>query len=271
MTIKLISLDFDGTLLNNSSRLTPHTIDVLRKLSDRGILIFPNTGRGIEVLRPLIDELSFVEYFAGLNGGTVYHRDTVIDAHELPHDTAVRIAEVFERLGVFYFVVVDGYYFDRNGKRKQIHPAIPLSFQDEYTDYIRDHSLYDFVKACTRRIYKIVALFDEDAYGKVLLEELKDIEGIRANPSRHGNLEVNAASAGKGKAVEFMRDLFGLKNEEILSIGDNDNDIGMMLEGAVNVCLSNGTEGLKKVCTHVTDLDNDHDGAADFLEKYFDL
>ncbi len=68
-----------------------------------------------------------------------------------------------------------------------------------------------------------------------------------------------------------MKDLLGLSNGEIMSIGDNDNDIGMMLEGAVNVCLSNGTEGLKKVCAYVTDLDNDHDGTADFLEKYFDL
>ena len=270
MAVKLISLDLDGTLFNDESKLTPHTVEVLGCLSKQGIIIFPNTGRGIEVLKEYIDEMPFVEYYAGLNGGTVYHNDTIIDSHELPKETAIAIAEIMERTGVTYFVVVDGYYFDKNGKRRYAS-AIPMDFRDEYTDYIRKNSLFEFVKTCPRKIYKIVALFDDDRYADILKEELRNIEGIQANSSRHANLEINASDAGKGKTLEFMRDLLGISNEEIMSFGDNDNDIGMMLEGSVNVCLLNSTEDLKKVCTHITDLDNDHDGVADFLEKYFDL
>lgn len=269
--IRLISIDFDGTLLDDSSRLTGYTKEVLRKIAEKGVIIYPNTGRGIEVLYSLIQEMPFVEYFSAMNGAMIYKGEEVISRNPLPRDTAVKTAEVIEDLGLRYFVVGDGFYFDEDGMRKMRKGAIYRPFLEEDTAYIRQRGLLSFIEKSSHDICKIVALFEDNSRREILKERLSAIEGIDCRSSHTFNLEINSSKAGKGFAVDFLMDLLDVKEEEVLSIGDNDNDIPMMKTRGVKVVLKNGTEGLKKICDHITDLDNGHDGAADFLKHYFDI
>ena len=43
--IKLLAIDMDGTCLDQRSRMTDRTLDVLRKAAKAGITVVPCTGR----------------------------------------------------------------------------------------------------------------------------------------------------------------------------------------------------------------------------------
>lgn len=50
-----------------------------------------------------------------------------------------------------------------------------------------------------------------------------------------------------------MQNYWGIKEEETLTIGDQNNDIALLKAGGIRVAMGNATEELKKVATHTTD------------------
>jgi len=83
-----------------------------------------------------------------------------------------------------------------------------------------------------------------------LLEKYPDLE-IRG--SWHSNIEVGPAGCQKGEAIRMLSRLFGVPVENIMALGDNENDIPMLQAAGLGVCMSNGTDGAKAASAHVVD------------------
>ena len=66
-------------------------------------------------------------------------------------------------------------------------------------------------------------------------------------------LEFSNKEASKYCAVKFLQNYWGIKEEETLTIGDQNNDIALLKAGGIRVAMGNATEELKKVATHTTD------------------
>ena len=64
-----------------------------------------------------------------------------------------------------------------------------------------------------------------------------------------------------------MKDL-GINREYVVAIGDSDNDLEMLKMAGVSVAMGNAAAHITEAAVYVTE-DNDHDGAAAFLEKFF--
>jgi Cof subfamily protein (haloacid dehalogenase superfamily) len=79
--------------------------------------------------------------------------------------------------------------------------------------------------------------------------------------------EISNSEAKKSCAVEFLQNYWGLKKEEILTIGDQNNDIELLKAGGVSVAMGNATDELKKYADYVTDS-VDNDGFVKAIEKY---
>ena len=56
-------------------------------------------------------------------------------------------------------------------------------------------------------------------------------------------------------------------DEEVLTIGDQDNDIELLKAGGIRVAMGNGTEGVKKEADFITDT-VDNDGFVKAMEKF---
>lgn len=64
-----------------------------------------------------------------------------------------------------------------------------------------------------------------------------------------------------------MAKQWGIKKEEILTIGDQDNDIELLKAGGTAVAMGNATEELKKYADYITDS-VENDGFAHAMEKF---
>ena len=71
----------------------------------------------------------------------------------------------------------------------------------------------------------------------------------------------------KSLSVEFLRNYWGIKKEEVLTIGDQNNDIDLVECGGIGVAMGNGTEELKKCADYITDT-CDNDGFVKAIEKF---
>ena len=79
--------------------------------------------------------------------------------------------------------------------------------------------------------------------------------------------EIGSCDAKKSAGVEFLANEWGIKKEEILTIGDQDNDIELLKSGGVPVAMGNASEELKKYACYITDT-VENDGFVKAVEKY---
>ena len=68
----------------------------------------------------------------------------------------------------------------------------------------------------------------------------------------------------------ILKERLAIPKEQIIAIGDNENDVEMFKEAGISVAMENAKDPVKQQADFVA-ADNDHDGAAEFLEKFLKL
>ncbi len=105
--------------------------------------------------------------------------------------------------------------------------------------------------------------------GKIaeLRREIEKIDGIEIASSSKNNIEITSKSVSKGNAIKILANYYNIKREEIITIGDSENDLSMIEYGGLGVAMGNGTEKAKKAADYITET-NDNDGVAKVIEKF---
>jgi len=65
--------------------------------------------------------------------------------------------------------------------------------------------------------------------------------------------EISHKDARKSCAVEFLCEKWGIKKEEVLTIGDQNNDIELLKSGGIKIAMGNATPELKECADYITD------------------
>ena len=79
MSIKLVAVDIDGTLLTNDRKVTPEVFEAVQEAKKQGVKVIIATGRPIPGVQPLLNELNLKEegdYVITFNGGLVQDTST---------------------------------------------------------------------------------------------------------------------------------------------------------------------------------------------------
>ena len=67
--------------------------------------------------------------------------------------------------------------------------------------------------------------------------------------------------------MEFLQNYWGLNKEEILTIGDQNNDIALLQAGGLKIAMENATDELKEIADYITDSVYE-DGFVSAMEKF---
>lgn len=93
------------------------------------------------------------------------------------------------------------------------------------------------------------------------------VKGIEVVSSYENNFEIMTNGVSKGRGVEILAAYYNIKPEEIICIGDNENDLSMIKFAALGVAMGNAPSSIKEQADYVTDT-NDNDGVAKVIEKF---
>ena len=77
---KLIAIDLDGTLLNSYGVITENTKKIIKKVEEQGVNIILASGRPIDSIQAIANEIESKKYFIAGNGAIVYdiEKDEII-------------------------------------------------------------------------------------------------------------------------------------------------------------------------------------------------
>lgn len=268
MSIKLITIDLDGTLFNSKGVLTSRVKTTLLKAQEKGIKIILNTGRSLsgEVLE-LLDELNLTDegnYVATYNGALVqdiYNKKKIIH-HTLNIADYYKIEKLAEELGVHFHTISEDNIYTANS---DIHW---LTVREAYLAklslyYVTPGEMNKDIEIGKMMIIDEVDLIEE-SIKKIPEEFYKNYSIFRSSPYF---LEFLNKKASKGTAVEELGKYLNINREEIMAIGDNENDLDMIKFAGIGVAMGNSSDFVKKAADIVTKT-NDEDGVACVIEEY---
>ena len=97
-----------------------------------------------------------------------------------------------------------------------------------------------------------------------MTKEFPELHIVKSTPNF---CEFSVKEATKYWAVKFLQEYWGLKNEEILTIGDQDNDIELLKAGEISVAMGNASNNLKRYADYITDT-VENDGFVKAMDKF---
>lgn len=274
MKYKLVCTDMDGTLLNSKKKISEETKEVLKKAHDKGVHIVVTTGRIYNNAAYYSNLIGVKSAVIAANGAFIREKDKeeaiyketlteeqcrlvlgVLLKHKLvPHFHTYK--EVY--LGSKFHKFVS--YLAVARKLPKDMPVISryVAGKDEW------HNVF---KEMDGNLVKAIVFHPDVKRINRAKEELMKIPNLEIASSGKLNIEINAKGVCKGQAVEVLAKYYGIKREEVICIGDNENDISMIEYAGLGVAMGNAIESVKLKADYITDTNN-NDGVAKVIEKF---
>ena len=272
MSIKLILLDLDGTLLTSGKQISPANYAALERCTAAGIHIVPSTGRFYGGMPQVARNLPFVRYIVAVNGAQVYdaREDRVLRREEIFPEDALRVYEELDKLPVIYDCFLDGWGYMDERMYARIDEFIADPRVNKMVKELRRAvpDFKGFVAREGRPLQKLQMFFADMGRREQELERLPRLfPELSVSSSIPNNIEINAKNANKGEALRFLCRHLGLDVSESMSFGDSSNDLSMIVAAGVGVAMANAEQSLLDAADYVTDT-NDNDGVAKAIRRF---
>lgn len=269
--IRMIGLDLDGTLLTRDKRLTTENEAALREASRRGVFVVPVTGRPCAGIPQEVSDLRFIVYAITSNGAvtTDLREKKIIRARCMTPQTAALVIERSEGENVIREYFARGYGYHDAASRQLLRERFGGTPVIEYLRRSRI-PVEDFPASLMAEIDEIenisIMCRTPDQREKIR-EKLEELTGIRIILPWKTDLEITSDRADKGEALLALGSMLGLRQEEIMAIGDGNNDLGLMKAAGLSIAMGNSDPDVLEAADHVTE-DNEHDGVAQAIRRY---
>ncbi len=264
MSIKLIATDIDGTILKYNQKFNQEVIDCIHNLDKKGIKIVLITGRMHQAAKIVGDRLGLKTPIVSYQGALI--RDNTLESNILyeryiDNDITKSILNWAKenkiRLNLY---LNDKLYVEEDDE-------VTRKYTGENT--LIDYEVQKFDNLNIDKVNKILAIKygDEETvtqWSRFLQKTYPELYIVKSTPYF---CEVCHPEATKGDGIRFLMDYYGIKKEEILAIGDHDNDIELLRAGGVKVAMGNATDTLKSVADYITDT-VDNNGFVKAVEKF---
>ena len=106
---KLIAIDLDGTLLNSYGVITENTKKIIKKVEEQGVNIILASGRPIDSIQAIANEIESKKYFIAGNGAIVYdiEKDEIIYENCLKKQKVLEIIKICEENSIGYSIYTE--------------------------------------------------------------------------------------------------------------------------------------------------------------------
>jgi len=262
--IKLIVVDIDGTLLNSKMELSERNEKALKAAAAMGVQIAFATGKTYNSAKHLFEKLELKAPGIFVQGLLTYDAGGSI-THQQVLSTAVcrKVITFAEDRGYFLLAYSGGRILTR---------SVNQTIYDQMAKYHETlepaGSLYNILGEVP--INKLVAIGEDSRAIKALRWQLNTMLDGSARVVQAGvpnMLEVLPTGVSKGSALKMLTKDLRIPADQVMAIGDAENDIEMIQFAGLGVAMGQADETVKSHAKYVAPT-HDEDGVADAIEKF---
>lgn len=259
--IKLVATDIDGTLVKWDTRVSDGVKNCVKKLQENGVKVVLVTGRMHCATKHLRDELGLNSPVVSYQGGLIKDSDgKTLYQENLDSDCAKEIIDWAHKNDVHLNLYIDD----------KLYVEKDDDCVKRYTDgKFVPYTVCPFESLKIENVNKILAIDYGNAervtgWVNELQAKFPELYIVKSTPFF---CEIGSPMAKKSLGVEFLAKHWNLSQDEILTIGDQNNDIELLKAGGVKVAMGNATPELKECANYITDS-VENDGFVKAIEKF---
>ena len=259
--IKLVATDIDGTLVKWDTSVSDGVKDCIKKLQENGVKVVLVTGRMHCATKHLRDELGLNSPVVSYQGGLIKDSDgKTLYQENLDSDYAKEIINWAHKNDVHLNLYIDD----------KLYVEKDDDCVKRYTDgKFVPYTVCPFESLKIENVNKILAIDYGNAervtgWISELQAKFPELYIVKSTPFF---CEIGSPMAKKSLGVEFLAKHWNLSQDEILTIGDQNNDIELLKAGGVKVAMGNATPELKECANYITDS-VENDGFVKAIENF---
>lgn len=261
MEIKLIASDMDDTLLNKDCKISARNEAAIKKALAAGKIFLIATGRMYVSAQPYAERLGLDVPLVTYNGALVKGSlsGEVFYEHKMKLDTANEALAYCKEKGYYLQLYVgDSILIDTANDCSRMYTKI---------SGIPTMAIGEAVYHTEKAPYKILVMTGADEFNEVWQQFAEKFKGkLDVTSSKDNFLELMEPGVNKWEAVKSVAASYGVQPEEIMCIGDSNNDVKMIASAGIGVAVANAKDSVKNQAKIVT-ASNDNDGVALVIES----
>ena len=265
---KLIATDLDGTLVTDDKNLTDRTIENVKKALKKNVKIMISSARAFYRLERYIDELDLRrenQYTICFNGAMIVENIT----GEVLYSKNLDKQEVNELISLGKQLNVPIMLYSKNAHSAEEIPEVIQKNKNSkgLNLKIENFNKLDFDKE-ENYIYKIVFMDKPERIIEIRNNLSKEIiNQYEVTSSIPEYIEFVKKGIKKSEAIKFIMNKCKIEQEEVIAIGDGENDIEMLRFAGLGVAMGNADNYVKENADYITTSNND-DGVGNVIEKF---
>ena len=263
--IKLIMSDIDGTILDKNHQLDSYLIELMPLLKQRDIPFVLASARSPLGIAPISKELGITDFpIACYNGALISLGDKILSQYSIDKSELLLLHDFLKK--EFPTVSINVY----SGKDWLVN-TIDEWVEIEATitgESPKVTSLADFIRDEKTLVHKLLLIDNTDTIQK-LQKNLSSIDFPQTDfyLSKDNYLEVTHNQVSKKQALLELAKYYQLSLNEIMTIGDNYNDIPMIETAGLGIAMGNAPRDVKTCAKAVTDS-NEQNGVSKAIKLH---
>lgn len=267
--IKLLVVDIDGTIAGHSNRISKTVTRAIAQAQTKGIQVAIATGRMYRSALRFHQEIGSTLPLIAYQGAWIQEPATSkIHRHlTVKRETAEQLLDYFEQpelkdLLSVHFYINDELYVRELTRESKIYAkrsninAIPVG---------------DLRETLGNEPTKVLALCDDANIISQLLGNLRrqyTPAELYLTTSVATFFEATNPSVNKGTAVRYLAEqMLGLQPANVMTIGDNFNDLEMLQYAGIGVAMGDAPDGVKAIAQWIAP-NVEQNGVAAAIEKF---
>ena len=221
--IRLITTDLDGTLIDQTKReVSPRMGEIIHELTGRGIAFAPASGRQLTSLRRLFHMAADECYYVAENGAVVWDGQSRV-IHKTPMDREVAEAAAWD------------FWNNSDGQGEVMISGECMSYLmlrgEDSPMYARmkfignRHTIIHDPAEIPEDIVKVACYFKD---GSAHFIDRFEEKWAHVNCAISGPYWIDMMKANKGTGILALCEHLGIEPSQVMSFGDNFNDVPML-------------------------------------------
>lgn len=262
MTIKLVAFDMDGTFLNDQNTYDHARFgDLLTKLRAQGIRVVAASGSQYQRLQTQFQEFQDQMDFVSQNGAVVHSNGQLLLATAMPADAVAATLDVIH------------HQFSANDIAEHLVVGVNAAYVDnqisqdafQLTHRYYDHLLRvpDLATVTPQRLHdqvtSIGVTFAAHVDFPTVMANLRQAlpAELASQTSGYNTELISESSVNKAVGLRQLQDKYQIADDEIMTFGDNENDLSMLQLTPYGYAVENAMPAVKAQVSHFTGTNND--------------
>lgn len=251
----MLCTDIDGTLTNDKNNVSEENIEAIRYFTQHGGIFTIATGRIPFTIPIVLNEFIKIPVVCQ-NGSAIYdvNKKEYVSYKSIDRraiEITKEISQKFPFSGIEFYRLYDIAFVKENNATSRHHKLENISCVTHLDCNIED------VKG---PIIKILFAQEENETERMYTELENSVyqSEYKLLKSHKWYYEILRKDVNKGNALKELCGILNVDLKNVITAGDNDNDIELIQASGLSYATQNATENLKKVADRITKSNNDH-------------